>query len=212
MTGRRVPSAVLRSLALLAPALLTIAGCATNPRAQSTDWRAVITAADRERLRDWRKSFVAALARARIANAAAVAREGRLLDPDAAVPGRLPGGSYRCRVIKLGARAEGLLDFVAYPAFGCRVTRERDLRGFAKLGGSQRPVGLIFRGDALRDVFLGTLALGDEVRAMQYGRDPERDLAGWVEQIEPGRWRVILPAPRFESLTDVIELVPAPAE
>ena len=104
---------------------------------------------------------------------------------------------------------EGLLDYIAYPAFACRVQQERDLQGFAKLSGSQRPVGLIFPSDVMRQVFLGALVLGDETRTMQYGRDPERDVAAWVERIEPRRWRMVLPAPRFESLTDVIELIPA---
>ena len=54
--------------------------------------------------------------------------------------------------------------------------------GFAKLGGSQRYVGLIFPGDAMRQVFLGTLVLGDETRAMQYGQDEDRDVAGYVER------------------------------
>jgi hypothetical protein len=44
---------------------------------------------------------------------------------------------------------------------------------------------------------------------MQYGADPERDLAGYVERIGPNRWRLILPYPRFESMIDVLELVPA---
>ncbi|HEV2043966.1 MAG TPA: DUF4893 domain-containing protein, partial [Sphingomicrobium sp.] len=70
-----------------------------------------------------------------------------------------------------------------------------------------RPVGLIFAGDALRQVFLGTLVLGDETRAMQYGRDPDRDLAGFVERIGPARWRMVLPRPAFESTLDVIELI-----
>ena len=59
------------------------------------------------------------------------------------------------------------------PARLCRLPRLRlphpartaRLQGFAKLTGSQRPVGLIFPGDALRQVFLGTLVLGDETRA-----------------------------------------------
>ena len=37
--------------------------------------------------------------------------------------------------------------------------------------GSQRQVGKLFPGDMLRQVFLGTLVLGDEARAMQYGHD-----------------------------------------
>jgi hypothetical protein len=62
----------------------------------------------------------------------------------------------------------------------------------------------------MRQVFLGTLMLGDESRAMQYGVDPERDVAGFVERIGPERWRMIMPSPHFESLLDVMELVPAP--
>jgi hypothetical protein len=121
----------------------------------------------------------------------------------------IPNGDYRCRVIKLGARTPGLLDYIAYPPFRCRIRQERGLQGFAKLTGSQRQVGLIFPGDALRQVFLGTLVLGDERRAMQYGRDRERDLAAFVEKVGPNRWRMVMPYPAFESVTDVIELVPA---
>ena len=44
---------------------------------------------DKARLRDWRATFVAALAAARKAgHAAEIAREGALLDPDAALGGR----------------------------------------------------------------------------------------------------------------------------
>jgi hypothetical protein len=79
----------------------------------------------------------------------------------------------------------------------------------SKLTGSQRPNGRIFRADAMRGVFLGMLELGDEKRPMRYGSDPERSLAGWVERVEPAKWRIVFPAPHFESLTDVMELVPA---
>lgn len=201
---------------LTALAFLTLAGCATSnlpgsPPAETQNWRTAATSADRERLRDWRKAFAEALAQARAAgHGADVAREGALLDPDAAigqVP--IPNGDYRCRVIKLGAKSPGLLDYVAYPAFRCRIRPERGIQGFAKLTGSQRPVGLIFSGDALRQVFLGTLVLGDESRAMQYGRDAERDVAAYVEKIGDNRWRMVMPYPAFESLTDVIELVPS---
>ena len=55
-----------------------------------------------------------------------------------------------------------MLDYVSYPGFTCRVAAERNLQQLAKLNGSQRHVGLIFPGDAMRQVFLGTLVLGDE--------------------------------------------------
>jgi len=175
------------------------------------NWRAIATESDRERLRDWRSAFVDGLRAARAAgHAADIAREGALLDPDSALGGGpIPNGAYRCRVIKLGAKSPGLLNYAAYPWFACRVRQERALQSFAKLGGSQRQVGLIFPNDALRQVFLGTLVLGDEQSAMQYGRDTERDVAGFIERIGPDRWRLIMPRPHFESMMDVMELVPA---
>ena len=175
------------------------------------DWHLVATDADRARLRDWRGAFVEGLAAARRSGAGAkVDAEGALLAPDAALPGpAIPNGTYNCRVTKLGAKSAGLLDYIAYPAFTCRVRAERELQGLAKLSGSQRQVGLIFPGDALRTIFLGTLMLSDENRAMQYGGDPDRDVAGYVERIGPRRWRLLIPRPTFESQIDVIELVPA---
>lgn len=174
------------------------------------DWRQTATPDDRERLRDWREAFVSALKAARAAgHGAAIAGEGALLEPDAALPGGpILNGDYRCRVIKLGARSPGLLDYVAYPAFACRIGPQAGLQSFAKLTGSQRYVGLVFPGDAMRQVFLGTLVLGDEQRALQYGRDQERDLAGFIERIGPGRWRLLMPRPYFESQIDVLELIP----
>ena len=204
-----------KALALLALSLCLPACSAMRPgaaviEAPTRDWRAIATQSDRERLRDWRDAFVTGLKVARAAgHSQAIAREGALLEPDAALGGGpIPNGRYRCRVIKLGAKSHGMLDYVAYPAFGCRIRQERDLQGFAKLTGSQRYVGLIFPGDSIRQVFLGTLVLGDEQRAMQYGRDEERDVAGFVERIGPNRWRLLMPRPHFESQIDVLELVP----
>ena len=199
---------------LLAFTAISLTACSTIPGsapvASSTDWRQVVTSADRARLRDWRTAFTRALMQARAAgHAADLARQGKLLEPDAAIgPVPIPNGLYRCRVIKVGAKTPGLLDYVAYPAFACRVGQEKELQGFNKLTGSQRHAGLIFADSPLRQVFLGTLVLGDENRAMQYGRDQDRDIAGWVERIGDRRWRMILPYPHYESTLDVIELVP----
>ena len=199
-------------------AIFCLAACSAIPKetptfaASSTDWRRIATTSDRGRLRDWRTAFTKALGQARAAgHAADIAREGRLLEPDAALgPVPIPNGAYKCRVIKVGAKSPGLLDYIAYPAFTCRMAQAGQVQSLTKLTGSQRQVGLVFAGDPRRQVFLGTLVLGDEVRAMQYGRDPDRDLAGWVERVGAARWRLILPYPRFESTIDVIELVPTP--
>lgn len=175
----------------------------------TTQWKDVVTADDRERLRDWRSTFIDALKAANKAHSAEVAREGTLLDPDAALARpSLPNGMYNCRVIKLGAKQPGNLDYVAYSPFTCRVRAQKELHRLNKLSGSQRYVGLIFPDDAIRDVFLGTLVLGDERRALQYGQDETRDIAGYIERIGPNRWRLIMPKPHFESQLDVMELVP----
>lgn len=177
----------------------------------TTDWRRVATEDDRSRLREWRPTFVAALAAARAAgHGREIASEGVLLDPDAALGGDpIASGLYRCRVIKLGAQGQGKLDYVAYQGFSCRISADRDLLRLDKLNGSQRYIGLVFPNDALRQLFLGSLVLGDEARALQYGQDAKRDVAGFVERIGPRRWRLVMPRPHFESQLDVMELVPA---
>ena len=203
-------------LAVLFAALLACSSCSVIEQPSgliprwTTAWKEVATPDDRQRLADWRTSFVKALDAAKAAgHAADIAREGALLEPDAALgPPAVPNGLFRCRIIKIGAKAEGNLAYVAYPPFSCRVKAERGLQRFNKFGGSQRYVGVIFPGDAIRQIFLGTLVLGDETRALQYGQDELRDVAGYVERIGPQRWRLVLPKPHFESQLDVMELVP----
>jgi len=195
---------------LVALTALLLSACAHTPATQVTDWRLIATPNDRERLPEWRTAFIKALDQARTAgHAADIAKEGALLEPDAALgPVPIPNGRYKCRVIKLGAKAAGNLNYIAYPAFECRISQEKELQRFYKLTGAQRHTGLLFPADPLRQAFLGTLVLSDETRALQYGRDKDRDLAGWVERVGDNRWRMILPYPHFESTLDVIELVP----
>ena len=204
--------ATCRALALMLLLAQTAhpAGARSLTTSAGPDWRSVATRADRERLREWRTAFVDGLVQARSGgHAAEIAREGRLLEPDAGIAGsRPPQGDYRCRVIKLGSKGKAGLPFVAYPDFACRIDDEGGIASFRKMTGSQRPVGVIL-GDGQRVVFLGTLVLGDEQRAIEYGRDADRDMIGAVQSIGDRRWRMILPYPHYESVMDVIELVPA---
>jgi hypothetical protein len=175
-------------------------------------WSQIATEDDRRRIREWRTAFVDALEEARASGfGAQVAREGMLLQPDAALPGaRLPSGDYRCRTVKLGSQGEDGLNFVDYPFFRCRVAPGPDgLMHFTKLTGSQRPIGRLWDEHDRRQIFLGTMQLGDETRTISYGRDRERSMAGIVERIGERHWRILLPYPHFESTLDVIELVPA---
>ncbi|GAO78042.1 mlr1235 protein [Sphingopyxis sp. C-1] len=174
-------------------------------------WRATATDADKERVRGWYSGWQAALADARAKGFGAdIDREGLLLQPAAALPNpHLPAGDYRCRTIKIGAQGRSSLSYVAYGWFRCRGAPEQGLSSLTKISGSQRPVGLIFPDNLKRQIFLGTLELGDEKMAVNYGSDRMRDMAGLVERIGDNRWRLVLPAPAYESLLDVIELVPA---
>lgn len=185
--------------------------CARGERERT--WRQVATEDDRRRIREWRSAFVEALGEARGSGfGGEIAREGALLEPDAATVGAaLPQGDYRCRTIKLGSQGEGGLDYVAYPWFRCRVAPDADGEiHFTKLDGSQRPVGRLYAEHDRRQIFLGTLELGDERNALRYGRDRLRNMAGIVERIGERRWRILFPYPHFESTLDLIELVPAP--
>ncbi|KQT33335.1 hypothetical protein ASG29_04530 [Sphingomonas sp. Leaf412] len=192
------------------PALSLLAA----PAAAQTDWRRVATPTDRARLADWRTVWAGALARARAGGAGAeIAAAGALFDYDRALPRPVPpAGDYRCRIVKLGAAKRWMLPYVAYPFFACRVAVTASGAGetvtLAKLTGSQRQVGTIHPRDGERAVFLGTLMYGYEDRPLPYGRDAKRDVAGWVERIGERRWRMAMPSPAFESMLDVMELVP----
>ena len=119
----------------------------------------------------------------------------------------LAAGRYRCRVIKLGGRDAAASAMMARDWQRCRIESEGSRTTFS-IDGDQRLHGYLFDDGNARQVFLGTLALGDETRAMRYGRDVRRDVAGFVERIDVNRWRLILPYPAFESTLDVIEIVP----
>jgi len=186
-------------------------GAQASTNLLALDWREIATPSDRQRLRQWRTAWTRGLRKAADSgHSAEIAREGALLQPDAAIAWEAPPeGEYRCRMLKIGVKFDGPLDYVAYPDFSCRIREENGVMSFAKLTGSQRPLGLFLpMGGQQRMVFLGTLQLGDEQRALQYGRDRERDMAGVIERIGEDRWRLVLPYPHFESTIDVLELVP----
>ncbi|WP_293883726.1 DUF4893 domain-containing protein [Sphingomonas sp.] len=198
-------------------ATLLLAGCggrdikSASSSPTAADWKRVVTPEDMDRLRNWRVAFVKALDEAKASGSSAkIAREGDLLVPDAGMQDvALVSGRYHCRVIKLGSTQSGVAAFTPYPAFDCLVNDEGEVASFAKIGGSQRPVGLIFDDGGFRKIFLGTMMFGDETRPLEYGRDAARDMAGAFQRIGEKRWRLILPYPRFESVMDVVELVPA---
>lgn len=174
------------------------------------NWRTTATAQDRARLRGWYGAWKDALADARAKGfGAQIDSAGLLLDPQAALPNPdLPSGDYRCRTIKLGAKSNKPA-LIASDWHLCRIGGAQGIVTMIKTHGAQRLHGRLFPDDALRQIFLGTLLLGEETMALEYGSDKLRDMAGIVERIGDRRWRMVLPRPAFESLLDVIEIIPA---
>lgn len=191
-------------------------GGATDDAQPASSWRSMATPADRARIHDWHGVFTRAVGQARASGegARAIANDAALFDPAAQLRQPLPpAGAYRCRVTKVGAKQQGLLPFIAYGWFACRIEpggAGEPLR-LIKLDGSQRHVGMLWPDDATRGVFLGTLVLGDERGPQPYGADPSRDVAAIVHRIAPQRWRLAIIRPAFESQLDLLELVPVPA-
>lgn len=220
-----IPSAPI--LGILATALL--AACATmsppppppppppsapdaSGAAVLSDWRGVITAADRDRYQRRDAAWTLALQQAkRQPGSGNLSALGELIDPDAARPSVTPPvGDYRCRTVKLGSQGgEQGLGYVVYGWFTCRIEQTPAGLKFSKLTGSQRPSGLLFPENDRHMVFLGSMSLASEPAARSYGLRRDRDMVAVVERVGERRWRLVVPWPANESNLDLIELIPA---
>jgi hypothetical protein len=206
MKMRRTLTLLIALLAVQAPA-----GAKTRPALISAQgWHAAATGVDRLRIRDWRKTFVKAIAEARRrGHGSAIDAEGALLEPDLALAEAAPpAGDYRCRTIKIGVKGAAVGDYVVYPGESCRIGPRPGGGSFARLTGPQRILGRLYPDAARRTIFLGTVQFGDEKAPIPYGADEMRNAAGLLQRIGERRWRLVLPAPHFESSLDVIELLP----
>jgi hypothetical protein len=208
-------------------ALLLLGGCAAvlpgQPKVASVPvvtveegpkWERVAALEDVERIKALDSAWTDALAEARRAAADDVAAEGKLLDPAAALPRPAPSpGSYKCRVIRLGASEGRPRAFAAFKPFFCYVAVEGDLLAITKQTGTQRPGGYLYD-DTLpsRMIFLGSVALGEEDAPPAYGEEVTRNMAGVFERIGAFRYRLVIPRPRTNSKLDVFELVPSPVQ
>lgn len=219
---------LVRLSALFTAAALAVGACATPPgppppppppsggpggeRPVLRDWRAIVTAADRDRYARRDAAWSLALQQARRQRGSGDLRGlGDLIVADAQRPSAAPpAGQYRCRTVKLGSQGgEEGLGYVVYGWFACRIEQTPNGLKFVKLTGSQRPSGLLFPEDDRHMVMLGSMALASEPPANSYGQRPDRDLIAVLERIGERRWRLVIPWPQNESNLDLIELVPA---
>lgn len=205
----------------MATAALALAGCegmaakkpvavAPAPVSKSAAWKAIASEADQDRISNVTGAWAAGLSAAQRNFGSAIRDEGALLKENAALarPDPTPG-SYRCRVISLGATAKGKPAFERFKPFFCYVQVENDLLTIVKQTGSQRPAGRLWADDnPKRLVFLGSLALGNEDEVLAYGDDRKRDMAGIFERVGPFRWRLVIPWPQDGAKLQVFELTP----
>lgn len=214
-------SQAFRSCCLLLP-LALIAGCQTAGTSErragasvvleeQPEWQGVATGEDVVRIERLPAAWSEALAEARRAGFSRQLREeGDLLMPDAGLARAAPPpGSYRCRVIKLGALKRGGRAFTAHKPFFCFVGVSDDRLSITKQTGSQRPGGYLWdTKDTGRLIFLGSMALGNEDVPLPYGENAARDMVGVFERYGDFRYRLVVPWPRQDSKLDVFELVP----
>jgi len=202
--------------ALLIAVLLALPACGGTPgvasasdlRAQS--WQEQITEPDRKRLAGLWAAWTRALNQAMDGgSAAALAAAGPLAVADAAKPGALPvPGDYQCRTLKLGVRSDAppMASAMAMSdRVPCRISARSSLMWFEQLSGSQRIGGMLYPDDD-RLVFLGSKSLAGEMRVMAYASDAARDQVGVLRALGPGRWRLELPWPNWQSNLEVIEI------
>lgn len=181
------------------------------PPTKADIWQGVASTADLNRIRRTATGWSSGLAEARARGSANEVRaEGKLLNPDAALPRPAPTpGSYSCRMVRLGRENGRGPAFQKFKPFFCYVEVEGDLLTIVKQTGSQRPAGRLWDDDRPdRLIFLGSLALGDEEQPRAYGEDSKRDMAGVLERIAPFKWRLVIPWPQSTSKLDVFELTP----
>ncbi|MBF0665675.1 MAG: DUF4893 domain-containing protein [Brevundimonas sp.] len=175
------------------------------------DWRTLVTPADASTLgrldQAWR------LARAE-AEAAGFARQveglGPLVDPYAGLAGDVPPapGDYRCRTLRLGARAAGdpAHAETAWGRCAVALTPDGELWLTADTGFG-RSRGRLYPDTGRRLVFLGARAgEADGADAPAYGDQRARDRIGVFERIGPARWRLVIPWPRQAAKLEIVEL------
>ena len=210
------------TMSALAVAAMVVGGCTpTKPPAKAVVvaapptkadiWQGIASTADLGRIRRVATGWSSGLTEARAGGFRDEIRsEGRLLNPDGALPRPAPTpGSYSCRLVKLGRETPRGPAFQKFKPFFCYVQVEGPLFTIVKQTGSQRPVGRLWEDDqASRLIFLGTLALGSEEEARAYGDDPKRDMAGVFERVAPFVWRLVIPYPQGGAKLDVFELTP----
>lgn len=163
----------------------------------------LITQADRDRLAKFDETRAEALQEARDKGSAGDVATLDAVANAAALPfdGFDMTGNWQCRTIKAG----GLAGLVVYGWFKCRVTDDGGGWTLEKLSGSQRTKGRFFTESDTRLTYLGSFFIAGDTPA-RYGSGPDTDQSGYAIRTGADAFRIELPAPRYESKLDILEL------
>jgi len=175
--------------------------CLALPARADGEVHKIMTAADKQRLAAYGDTRKAAIAESR----KGLPDEIRILDAVLAKPFRSFAGfdmvgNWQCRTIKVG----GLGYLVVYDWFKCRVTDDGSGWKLLKLTGSQRTSGRFYDENDKRLIYLGSFFVNDDP-VKPYGSGTDTDQVGYAFRTGDKEWRIELPAPRFESVLDILE-------
>jgi hypothetical protein len=185
---------------LLASALLVLL---TGIALADGEFDKIITAADRERMQNYDETRRGALAEARAGGAP---EDLATLDAVASKEAQSWSGfdmtgNWQCRTIKAG----GLVPLIVYGWFKCKVSDDGSGWMLEKLTGSQRTKGRFFDDGDKRLTYLGSFYIAGEA-VKPYGSGPDSDQFGYAFRTGAEAFRIELPAPRYESKLDILEL------
>ncbi len=173
-------------------------------------WQRVIRDDDRKRLSGLWNAWTHSLEEVQAAGQGkAVAALGPVAMPEAGRSAAFPApGLYRCRTVKLGRRGDMRGTVLSTGPFEACTLAVDDRGGlqFQEQVAGRRIAGRLYP-DGDRMIFLGSMALGQEMGVMAYGTDADRDQVGVLRAVGDRRWRLELPWPRWESNLDLIEIV-----
>jgi hypothetical protein len=213
---RAAPAALASLLGLLLGGCQTMGPAASTPAVTveapaSATWETILSAEDRDRLARLDAAWEQGLAAARRGGfTRRLTAEGDLLEPQTALErAALPPGSYRCRLITLGASGRRARSYAATGPFFCYVGAEGGNLSFTKQTGPVRPGGYLYDDGDARQIFIGASARASERVPPAYGDRPESDVVGIVQRVGPFKYRLVVPWPRSGAAVEVYELVPA---
>jgi uncharacterized caspase-like protein len=118
-------------------------------------------------------------------------------------------GKWRCRSAQIddGVRAGTSAGVFTYPYFRCAITRQGQGQGLflAKVNGSQRVSGRLYRVKDDRFVFLGGDTVNDDPQ-LDYGAKADSNVVAYLFKVGPGRLRLEMPQTCCSSL-EILEFV-----